>query len=203
MKAVIYHSFDHALWDAREEMYENLCRGMLANFHTFNIPVIHLTTKGKPHFGDETIEYDLNPFNCMLNREIVFHDFLSKADDEVYFFTEPDARIVSEFPKLQGDISLLWRGKPGVEITPSFRIATKKALPFFELTLKKMDGKRPDWHGDSNAWGEAWREIGSPTGEGIHHWNGIRFEFRKYRDYSTHGAKYVRHYKHTSKVAIG
>ena len=65
-----------------------------------------------------------------------------------------------------------------------------------------MEAKKTDWHGDSQAWGESWIEIGSPDTYGIHEWNGVKIELRVYKDYSTHGAKYLRHYKFKSKQSL-
>lgn len=205
MLAVYWHSYSHTLWSSTADDYEKLCLGFKKNFNAFGVQVVHLTTKDAPRYGDTTIQYnDLNPKDIFLNREIAFRRFLGEypLEGETVLFTEPDARLLKMFPPLEGDVALLLRPNDGVAITPSFRLAKRSALPFFDLTLEMMKGQRTDWHGDSVAWAKAYGVIGAPKKFGIHEWNGLKIELREYAHYSKEKSKFIRHYKFTTKAKL-
>ena len=201
MKAVIYHS-DTARGSKFD--YRKLFSGFMENVRYYGIRTVHLTTDGAEGWGDENHYYSLDPYNIVMNREITFCEFLEKSeDDETYWFTEPDARIVKMFPELDGDLCLLFRKNDIAVITPSFRLARKSALPFFHETsdlMKMSSGK--NWDGDTDAFVEMWKRIGSPT-EGKTEYNGIKIEIRPYEDYTLrNNTGYVNHFKAHSKSQI-
>lgn len=204
MKAVIYHAEAKKLWDAPEGLYPSLFSGFKKSARKFGIETIHLTLDGMDGYGDEVIRYPgLDAANVVLNREICFARFLADAPDDVYLFTEPDARIVAEVPPLVGDLALLYRFPDGPHFTPSFRLAKKSALPVFQEILKNMDGKRSDWHGDSDAFAKLYEDMGSPAKFGITiDYKGLKVEIRDYCDYTLKHSRIMTHHKFKSKTRL-
>jgi len=209
MRAVIYHSSTKALWPSLpDDAYERLFKGFIRNSRPYCDCVFHLTIEGNPGWGDATIwpfeGTTLKSKDIMYNREVMFTQFLKYAAsiDTVYWFTEPDARIVKEFPPLADDVdlALLYRDDD-VHITPSFRLARKAALPVFEWVLEHFDGPR-DWHGDSMAFNALYEAMGFPQLNDRFTWNGVRIELRDYNDYTRKHSKYVRHWKAFSKSQL-
>jgi hypothetical protein len=144
--------------------------------------VAHLTCEGYPGWGDENHFYPLDPKNVVANREEAFTDFLSKAPEGWYWFTEPDAVILTGVPKpLKGDVLMPYRRGDDVPINPSWRVANKKALPVFEAIRDelRMD-HRKDWHGDSAAFARVWHKMGKPERRCM--WLGVCVEFCDFRD---------------------
>ena len=201
MKAVIWHAEGPKLWNAPEGTYKSLFNGFVKNVHPYGIEVIHLTSPGHEVWGDIGIEYPLNPKHVMLAREQAFTRFLREKEDDVYWFTEPDIRIVKPIPELSTDACFLYRPNDGVAITPSFRLVRKAALPIFEYVLEQMNGKRKDWHGDSEAFASLHKAMGSPAEETIN-FLGCSVELRKYKDYNTIDGRYMSHHKFTSKLQL-
>jgi len=200
MKAVIWHSEGPKLWDAPVGLYKTLFQGFMETAHAFGIEVIHLTTPGHDIWGDEGRLFDLNPQDVTLNREIAFTSFLGEEPDDIYWFTEPDCRIKQPL-MLNTDLCLLYREGDKVPITPSFRLATKAALPVFEQVLNNMEGQAKDWHGDSAAWNILHRQMKEPK-LGVINYQGVSVEFRPYKDYNSPSGKYVTHHKFVSKMQL-
>lgn len=178
------------------DIYKILFRQFVEIGHKHGIQTVHLTTPDHEGWGDETIRYDLDARTPMYSREVAFLRYLTEAEEGCYWFTEPDARIVKMFPPLKADAAFLYRDHD-VPMTPSFRLVTKKAVPFFEAVLGLYTGRK-DWHGDSEAWLKLHQLLGSPK-IGLHEWSGIRYEMRDYNDYTTRTGTYVHHYKFRSK----
>lgn len=193
MKAVVYHA------DARFESgskvkdeYQRLFAGFVPMCHSFGMKVVHLTTKDHPGWGDENHHYDLNPKNIVFNREEVFTDFLENAPDDVYWFAEPDFRINKMWPVLKADCAVLIRGD-SVPMTPAWRLATPKALPFFrELRDEMRKQDRKSWHGDSVAFTNVWVRMGRPGKHRLFGFNNVWIETRDYLDYIKGRATYSR-----------
>lgn len=204
MKAVIYHAFGRPETERiNQDTYKRLFEGFKANVHPFDIEVIHLTLEGFEGFGDTNIFYPgLKSKDVVLNREICFSDFLECAEDDIYWFTEPDARIVKLFPSPDAEIDcvMLYRND-SVPMTPSFRIARKSALPLFLEFLEEMYLQRSDWDGDSDAFTRVHRNMGSPE-IGKTDYKGMKIEFRNWKNYSMRGSVYVSHYKGESKSSL-
>lgn len=185
MKAVFFHADAH-FPDGKPvgDIYRRLAVGFKRNCQKFGLKTVHLTLEGHEGWGDETIFLSgLDPRNIMLNREIAFCDFLEKAPEDVYWFTEPDYRIWRPWPKLKADVALLYR-VDDVPINPAWRMATKKALPLFRLFLeetKKVElrpGVGWDWHCDSEGFRAVWARMGKAD-----EFLGIKIEWRPFEDY--------------------
>lgn len=191
MKAVAYHADAHyADGRAVGDDYRKLFNGFNKNCHSFGLKTVHVTLEGHEGWGDEShFVSGLDPKNVMLNREIAFCDFLEKAPEDVYWFTEPDYRIYRSWPAIKNDCALLYRGNDGVPITPSWRMATKKALPLFKAfrdatqNTKLRPGVGFDWHCDSEGFNEIYRKMGSPNGAHNIEFLGVSIEFRKFSEY--------------------
>lgn len=132
----------------------------------------------------------------MLNREIAFADFLKNAPEDVYWFTEPDYRIFKMWPELTADCALLYRHQDGVPLNPSWRMATKKAIPLFEAIRDDTIavGKKFDWHCDSESFAALWKKMKCPTEQDKRVYLGVSLEFRKFGDYVKPHPKYGRNY---------
>jgi hypothetical protein len=200
MKAVIYHTNAKRAEKIGRGVYEQLIAGLRSNVNLFNMPLVHLTLMTYPGMGDENHWYDGNPENIVFNREKIFTEFLASASDDVYWFTEPDSRIVNMFSQSDADLVLL-RREDKVPVTPSWRLARKTALPFFQEVLDCYPKTGLDWDGDSDAWTEVWRHMGEP-GIGTIKYNGMTIEFRDYALYSRKGSHYTRQYKADSKLKL-
>ena len=205
MKAVIYHCPAKPLWDAPEQSYERLFEGFIRNTQPYVDDVIHITLAGHRGMGTVNVHaLDLDPENIMYNRELLFARWLEyDLSDEVYWFTEPDARISKPFPPLDKEIdaALLWRDDD-VHITPSFRLCRRSAYPLFQWTLDHYDMTKMDWHGDSEAFNALYIDMGKPKGPGCFTWNGLNIELRPYFDYSRRNSRYVTHHKAGHKMEL-
>src|SRR5512139_4092195 len=186
MRAVIYHAEGTNLWDAPEGAYKKLFEGFKENVKRCGLDTIHLTLEGHEGWGDVNYYYEgLKPKNVVYNREVCFTKFLMNAQDDVYWFTEPDARIEKPIPPIgeEIDLVLLYRPNDDVALTPSFRIARKTAWPWFVETLEEMK-KQPentwDWHGDSFAWVSMYKKLGKPKQFGVVRYSGVNIELREY-----------------------
>jgi hypothetical protein len=139
----------------------------------------------------------------MLNREIAFCDFLEKAPDDVYWFSEPDYRILTPWPRLNADCALLYRPNDDVAITPAWRMATKKALPLFALFRDETRGAklRPgvgyDWHCDSEGFNSVFKMMGKAS-----EYLGVSIEWRDFRDYIKPDPIYGRNYAWKAKEEL-
>ena len=200
MKAVIYHADGPIAKEYPEGLYKSIFLDFKEDAAKHNISTVHLTLTGHEGWGDENFYYDLDPIDIVYNREIAFTDFLSKAKDDVYWFTEPDSRINTMFPELVGDIALL-RRNDGVAISPWFRLARPSALPIFKEVLDYFDLDKKTWHGDSVAFIKLWEEMGRPGWENIVYKN-LNVELRNYEEYSKMNSMYTRQYKHRKKLRL-
>jgi hypothetical protein len=198
MKAVIYHADGPIAKNFPQGLYETLFRGFRENAAQHGLSTVHLTLEGHPGWGDENYFLPGDPADIVYNREVAFVDFLKKAPDDVYWFTEPDSRIHTMFPPLTGDLSLL-RRQDSLPISPWWRLARPSALPFFEETLECFDTNQKTWHGDSVAFLEMWKRMGSPGEESLTY-RGLSIELRNYKKYSK--SQYSRHVKGDKKIGL-
>lgn len=165
LTAVIYHAttnfreFQPESTDFPDDIYEQLFAGAKNNLAYFGIPLVHLTVKGHPGWGDETVYFDGDPQNVVYNRELFFAEYLKTQDkDQVFWLTEPDARVMREFPELPKDCDLaLLRRNDVVAISPWWRLARPSSVPFFEQALQYFDQDKLTWHGDSWAYVKMWQ----------------------------------------------
>lgn len=200
MKAVIYHADGPIAKNFPENSYKKLFQGFRENAAKFGISTIHLTLEGHPGWGDENYFYPGDPADIVYNREVCFIKFLKQAKDDVYWFTEPDSRIIKLWPELTTDVAML-RRQDSVAINPAWRMARPNAIPFFERILENFELSQKTWHGDSYAMIRTWEQMNKPD-EGIHEFLGLKIELRKYKEYSTKGSKYTRQYKADSKLQL-
>lgn len=200
MKAVIYHAPAKTLWHTPPNLYKRLFEGFKEQAHKHGVSLIHLTLTGCEGWGDENIYYTgLDAQNVVYNREVCFTKFLENAPDDVYWLTEPDARLMQMFPWPKADLTMLYRDDD-VHMTPSFRIARKSSLPIFQELLSSFKGEK-DWHGDSRTFNLMYERMGSPK-IGFMQYKGLQVEFRDYRDYGLKHSKYVTHHKFISKMQL-
>lgn len=200
MKAVIYHADGPVAKNFPAGLYENIFKGAKENLATFGIPTIHLTLEGHPGWGDENYYYPGDPVDIVYNREVCFVEFLRNAPDALYFFSEPDYRIIQLWPEPTTDLVML-RRQDSVAINPSWRLARPSALPFFERLLENFELNKKTWHGDSHSMVRTWEQMGSPD-EGIHKFLGITVELRPYREYTSPKSIYGRQYKANQKINL-
>jgi hypothetical protein len=203
MKAVLYHAEAHD-WHGKG-IYKDITYGLKENLATFNIPLIHLTVTGHEGWGDENYYYDVHDVKEVIyNREKTFLEFLKNdaVDDEIYWFCEPDFRLLTEFPPLTTDLCMLHRNDP-VVITPAWRLATKAAWPIFEEAFSYFDLEQKKWHGDSVAWVKMWEAMEKPDAPGFYKHNKRTVELRPYGWYaSRHKARFSKQFKGGSKDQI-
>jgi hypothetical protein len=204
MKAVIYHAEGIFNWHG-DGIYLDLIKGLKENLKKFGIPLIHVTTTGHPGLGDENYFYDGDPNEVIYNREKFLIEFLKNdaKEDEVYWFCEPDFRMLEMIPPLTTDVCMTLRNDP-VALTPAWRLAKKSGLAFFEESFKHFDLEQKKWHGDSIGWMQLYKNMGSPTTEGIYKHNGMTIELRPYGWYCARSSKarYTKQWKGGSKDQI-
>lgn len=202
MKAVIYHADSVKVQKKiASGIYKKLILGLKENLNKFEIPLVHLTLNGFEGWGDENYFYPGDADEVILNRELTFIEFLKKSDpDEIYWFTEPDSRIIEKFPNLEGDLALLYRND-SVPISPAWRLARKTALPFFEELITYFNQDYKDWHGDSWAFRKMWEILNRPE-LGKIKYKDLNIEFRRYDEYCKRNSKYSIQWKGTSKINL-
>lgn len=207
MKAVVYHADAHFAWGPEVgDFYRRLFPKFLERCHAFDMEVIHLTLDGFPGMGDKNIFYGgYDAKDVMFNREMLFCDFLEKAEDDVYWFGEPDYVLFKKWPSLKTDCAFLHR-TDAVAMTPGWRMATPKAVPIFRDlrdTTKSVElraGVGRDWHCDSDAFNKVWKKMGRPL-IGFTSYLGVSVEMRDYRQYVKPG-EYSRNYNGPAKLKI-
>lgn len=206
MKAVVYHADSHFAWgDPVTGVYEPLFREFVKMCHRYDMQVVHLTLKGFPGWGDENRFFgSYDPKNVMANREVCFTEFLRRAPEDVYWFTEPDYRIARMWPPLEADCAMLFRRGDAVPMTPSWRLATPQALPFFlELRDRVLNSGYPlDWHCDSAGATSLWKDMGRPETGYIVEYQGVEISFRDYSDYIKGKCTYGRNYLSKNKLQL-
>jgi hypothetical protein len=200
MKAVVYHADSTIAKSYPQNTYKNLFTLLKSNLKKFNIPLIHLTINGYEGWGDENFFYDRDPNDIVYNREDLFLNFLKNANDDVYWFLEPDHKLITMFPELNTDLALLIRND-STPITPSWRLARKTAIPFFEELLDTFVVNR-NWNGDSVAFCKMWERIGSPLNPGIVKYKDLLIELRSYKQYSTRKSQYSQQFKDLHKLEL-
>jgi len=202
MKAVIYHADGPMAKNYPPGLYENIFRGFVRNAHDFGMEVIHLTVDGHPNWGDTSFSIKADPVDIVYNREIAWLEFLKQSDpNEIYWLTEPDARIAQLWPELSCDLCLLIRGNDGVRITPSWRMARRSCVPFFEEVLGYFDTGAKTWHGDSTAFVRMWHAMGCP-GIGHTQYKGLTVDLRNYKEYSMTKSRYSQQFKANNKLRL-
>jgi hypothetical protein len=200
MKAVIYHADSAVAKNYPPDTYKNLFALLKSNLKKFNIPLIHLTLNGHEGWGDENFFYDRDPNDIVYNREDLFLNFLKNSNDDVYWFLEPDHKLITVFPELSTDLALLIRND-STPITPSWRLARKTAIPFFEELLDIFILNR-NWNGDSVVFYKMWEKIGSPLNPGIIKYKDLLIELRSYKQYSTRKSQYSQQFKGLHKFEL-
>lgn len=202
MKAVIYHADASIASNFKDGTYKKLIEGLRQNCNSFDIPLIHLTVNGFPTWGDESYFFDGDPKNIVYNREKFFIEFLKQAENDVYWFTEPDSRINSMFPPLKTDLALLIRNHSEKRITPAWRLARPSALPFFEEALSLYDHSQKVWDGDTVGFRKMWKNIGEPISEGVVTYKGISIELRNYKHYCMRKSIFTQQFKADHKTEL-
>jgi hypothetical protein len=202
MKAVIYHANARIAENFPALTYEKLIIGLKANVNAFGMPLVHLTLHGHPGLGDENYYFHGDPADIVWNREKCFIEFLKTASEDVYWFTEPDSRLIKMFPALGGDLALL-RRKDSVALNPAWRLAKPSALPFFEevFTYYPKEKDKKEWHGDSVAWVAMWERMGKPD-VGQVSYNNMQIDLRVYDLYCRPGAPYTAQWKAHNKLDL-
>ena len=201
MKAVVYHADGPIAENFPKDTYKTLFKIFKENVKTFNIPLVHITLQGHEGWGDENYFYDRDPAHIVYNREELFLDFLKNAEDNVYWFAEPDHRLKHIFPPLETDLALLVR-QDSTPITPSWRLAKKSAIPFFEEVFSYYDIENKSWNSDSGAYIKMWEQIGSPIESGIINYNNMSIDLRPYKQYSMRKSGYSQQFKGLHKFEI-
>jgi hypothetical protein len=202
MKTVIYHADSKVAEWYEPKTYDRLIEGLKKNVNSFGMPLVHLTIKGFKGMGDENHFYDLDPEDINWNREKCFIEFLKTCEDDVYWFTEPDSRLVKPFPGLTTDLALL-RRNDSVAINQSWRLAKKSSLPFFEEVFSYFpdDKAKKQWHGDSVAFVKMFNVLGQP-GVGFLTHKQVTIELRPFALYCLKGSEYTRQWKHHNKKQL-
>jgi hypothetical protein len=202
MKVVVYHANGPKANEFAKDLYKDLFKGLKENVNSFGYPLIHLTLKGFEGWGDENYFYDGNPNEVIYNREKICLEYLrSQPDDEsIYWFTEPDSRIMSVFEPLDNDLALLLRKKDGVPVTPAWKLCRKKALPFLEDAFSYFDLTQKEWNGDAYGYVEMYNNVGRPTSN--FQYKDVKIELRSYRKYCTTRGPYSTQFKAKKKYRI-
>lgn len=205
MKAVLYHADANFAKQFSKGLYKHLITELKSNLNKFNIELIHITAKNFDGWGDINYYYDVEDVNEVIyNREKSLLQFLENdaVDSEVYWFLEPDFRLINLFPPLTTDICLLLRDD-AVAITPAWRLAKKTALPVFQEAFENFDLDHKEWDGDSISWLNVYKNMGAPREPGFYNYKNISIELRPYSWYATrHKARYSAQYKGASKMQI-
>lgn len=201
MKVVVFHADGPKADSFAKGLYKDLFVGLRENVNSFGFPLIHLTLKGFEGWGDENYFFDGNPEEVIFNREKISIEYLKSQPDNntVYWFTEPDSRIMSKFEPLEGDLALLLRNDT-IPVTPAWKLCTKKALPFLEEAFSYFDLTQKEWNGDAYGYLEMYNKIGRPQCN--FKYNEINIELRNYRSYCTTRGPFSTQFKAKKKYRI-
>jgi len=212
MIAVFYHadtdmSKIFPSFEARNDIYINLVKGLKENLKAFNLELVHLTTAGHDGWGDRTYYYDLDPNNIVFNREYCLLKFLENQNQEEEFLVlEPDHRIISSVPSLAQNCSIsLLRREDSVAITPSWKLVKKSSIPFFEEVITLFDENKLKWDGDSYVYITLWEKMGKPglvNYNSIITYNNMNIELRNYNNYSLQNSPIMRQWKSINKLKL-
>jgi len=201
MKVVVFHADGPKADTFVKGLYKDLFISLKTNINSFGYKLVHLTLKGFEGWGDENYFFDGNPQEVIYNRERTIIEYLKLQpdDDTVYWFTEPDSRLVSELEPLKGELALLFR-HDAIPVTPAWKLCTKKSLPFLEEAFSHFDLTQKDWNGDAYGYLDMYNKIGRPTADFLH--NGINVELRNYKEYCTTKGMYSRQFKADKKYRL-
>ena len=202
MKAVIYHADAHRAEKWKAFPYDKLILGMKENLNSYGIELIYLTLEGQPGLGDVNYFYsNLIPEEITYNREVCFTDFLrNKAEDnEQYWFSEADVRLRNPFPLLEENVDAAFVVNTiEKRFIPPWRLAKKSAAKIFEQALSYYTTLK-DWDGDTESWGQLYREMGYPEVGTVISYNNLQIESRPYKPYNMSSSHYCAHYKAKNK----
>ena len=202
MKAVIYHADTHRAEKWKAFPYDKLILGMKENLNSYGIELIYLTLEGQPGLGDVNYFYsNLIPGEITYNREVCFTDFLrNKAEDnEQYWFSEADVRLRNPFPLLEENVDAAFVVNTiEKRFIPPWRLAKKSAAKIFEQALSYYTTLK-DWDGDTESWGQLYREMGYPEVGTVISYNDLQIESRPYKPYNMSSSHYCAHYKAKNK----
>ena len=202
MKAVIYHADAAGVEKWKVFPYDKLILGMKDNLNSYGIELIYLTLEGQPGLGDVNYFYsDLIPGEITYNREVCFTDFLrNKAEDnEQYWFSEADVRLRNHFPLLEENVDAAFViNTIEKRFIPPWRLAKKSAAKIFEQALSYYTTLK-DWDGDTESWGQLYREMGYPEVGTVISYNNLQIESRPYKPYNMSSSHYCAHYKANNK----
>lgn len=202
MKAVIYHADARRAEKWKAFPYDKLILGMKENLNSYGIELIYLTLEGQPGLGDVNYFYsNLIPGEITYNREVCFTDFLrNKAEDnEQYWFSEADVRLRNPFPLLEENVDAAFVVNTiEKRFIPPWRLAKKSAAKIFEQALSYYTTLK-DWDGDTESWGQLYREMGYPEVGAVISYNNLQIESRPYKPYNMSSSHYCAHYKANNK----
>ena len=201
MKAVIYHADADRAKKHSHLPYKDLIIGMKENLNSYGIELIHLTLEGFPGYGDANFFYSGIPNEIIYNREVCFTDFLrNKAEDnEQYWFSEADVRLRNPFPLLEENVDAAFVVNTiEKRFIPPWRLAKKSAAKIFEQALSYYTTMK-DWDGDTESWGQLYREMGYPEVGTVISYNNLQIESRPYKHYNMGSSHYCAHYKANNK----
>lgn len=205
MKAVIYHADAAGVEKWKVFPYDKLILGMKDNLNSYGIELIYLTLEGQPGLGDVNYFYsDLIPGEITYNREVCFTDFLrNKAEDnEQYWFSEADVRLRNHFPLLEENVDAAFViNTIEKRFIPPWRLAKKSAAKIFEQALSYYTTLK-DWDGDTESWGQLYREMGYPEVGTVISYNNLQIESRPYKPYNMGSSHYCAHYKAKNKLFL-
>ena len=205
MKAVIYHADVARAEKWKVFPYDKLILGMKDNLNSYGIELIYLTLEGQPGLGDVNYFYsDLIPGEITYNREVCFTDFLrNKAEDnEQYWFSEADVRLRNHFPLLEENVDAAFViNTIEKRFIPPWRLAKKSAAKIFEQALSYYTTLK-DWDGDTESWGQLYREMGYPKVGTVISYNNLQIESRPYKPYNMSSSHYCAHYKAKNKLFL-
>lgn len=201
MKVVVFHADGPKSNEFAKDLYKDLFKGLKENVNSFGYPLIHLTLNGFEGWGDENYFYEGNSNEVIYNREKICLEYLRAQpdDDTVYWFTEPDSRIISTFEPLDNDLALLLRNDT-IPVTPAWKLCRKKALPFLEDAFNYFDLTQKEWNGDAYGYLEMYNAIGKPTSN--FKYKDVAVEFRSYRRYCTTKGPFSAQFKAAKKYRI-
>lgn len=196
MKAVVYHSNKT---EALGGVYRDLFKGFKRQCEEYGLTLVHLTTRGHEGWGHENYYFDLNPKNCVLNREITFCEYLKDQSDLVWF-TEADCLILKMFPLSDADCVLLTRKKDDSSLNMAWRLGNKKALPLFEVFRDETEKTGfHEWTGDARAFRKVHLDMGLPMAPQNISYLGVNIELRDYSEYIKGKPKYTQHFPWIAK----
>jgi hypothetical protein len=171
------------------EDYDRIWPVMMENVARHGYDLIHLTSLHDKPRARTVARIDVNPETVMLSREIAWLRFLEQLPHgEQAVLIEPDCVLRKPIPPLLAGKDALLLKRPGRPMPSGFRIATRRAIPFYKAVVDLYRWATPQkqtFHGDIDCTAKVLGIDRDCVRYLPSHWKTVHFEHRDWIDYTS------------------